>query len=258
MDFLAAVKKLAFYLLRTAPEDLLREKRDSQRKLCYIKGVNTYKNGSTVPLVIRDIGFQGIQVQADTRLAPGSCILVSAHDGGGVLDRPGVLSEDTYMKVIWCRKIKENYLAGLRFTNSAAGTARTWVSELLEACGLFRRSAAHRRKNIRLSSDMPLSLNSLDDGRMCPGRVIDIGPGGMLISTEKPLRAQEVLRLRVGPHESLGTFICRGRIAHCRFHPHRRKWVAGVNFERLDEDQSRHIIDFLGSLLFQKKMSQLI
>lgn len=229
-------------------EQILKDRRISPRKPCEIHGIHTFQNGSRLPLVAKDIGKRGMLIETYKRLVPGSHLLVSTTGDTRAFQRSRYDSDDVYMTVLWCRKNDESYEAGLRFNISLERYGNSWLAFLLDKHGFSGDGADYRRSAIRVSANIPLKWRVLGGEYDRSGTVTDISLDGMLIATEKKIPARESLWLRVGPRKSLKPLICRATVIHTVHSSDSGRYLSGLCFNRLDEDQTKLLRRYLVDL----------
>ncbi len=252
MNYLSELKNVFNTMWNKRIETMLRERRNSPRKPCDVHGVYTYQEKSTVPLIIKDIGLSGMQVQSCRKLIPGTYLLVSAHGDSRVLNKSGYQSGDVYMTVLWCRKDDEDYACGLQYNETLEKLNRSWVASLLKKYGIYGQDARYKRRSMRVPAELPMTWRILGGEREHSGTVLDVSLDGVLIAVKRDLPARENLWIRIGPYKSLKPLICRASVIHTVVSRPREQWLAGVCFNGLDEDGTKVLRSYLVDLFLIK------
>lgn len=255
MSFLINFWKMLYILRGKRPDELLKEKRLSHRITCTIHGTYSYMEHHALPLVIRDIGLYGMQICIEKRLKPGHCVLVTAKSGNALLQNSSYTAKDIFMTVLWCRKGRKNYLAGLRYNDSQKNLHNSWIASVLDRFGMSRGEDNFKRKSMRLSSNLAITCRFLTGDAPIHGKVIDIGLEGILIATDKKIKPEAGLRCRMGPYKSLNSMVFDGKIIHNRFDSDQDKWLTGVVYRGLDEYQTRLLNEYITTLYIENKMT---
>lgn len=252
MSLLETMSTLLKTLRGDRQEQILTDRRSSPRKPCDINGIYTCHEGNRVPLRVKNIGRQGIHVQSSKKLVPGSHLLVSQSSDTRVSRKSRYDSNEVCMTVLWSGSTDDNHSAGLKFNGSPERLNNSWLTLLLNAQGLSREAANYRRSNIRVSADIPLTWRVLGSEYERTGNVLDISFGGALIATDRQIQDRENLWLKIGPHKSFRPIICRGTIVRTSFSSSAHRYLSGICFDRLDEEQSRVLGRYLSDIFFAR------
>jgi len=243
------MKNFFFRLWGKRLEHILRERRNSPRKPCDISGIYTYQDGSTLPLIIKDIGIYGIHILSYKKLNGGHTYLVSARDDTTIFEKSRYDNNDIYMTVLWCRKSGLDFTAGLRFSDSQDKIRNSWVGLLFEKFGLTEAEAiSYKRRSVRVAAGIPVTWRVLGGEQDHQGTVQDLSLDGTLLEVDRNIAARESIVLKIGPYKSLRPLGCRATIVHTHHSRATRTWFAGARFTGLDEHQVELLRAYLADL----------
>lgn len=249
MDFLLKVRNFFSGMKTEDIQEILREKRFSPRISCDVQATCMSPGHDDATIIITEIGLFGVRIHIGRMLRTGEEIRIAAIKGIGILSGARYATDVIKMKVLWCKKRKtaRDYMAGLRYNDTKKSLRDSWVSYLLKKFGIAVGVSSQKRKKVRIPSHLPLVYSTGSDEKT--GNVIDIGLGGMLISSENKIPEQEYVQFRVGPYKTLGEFVFQGKVVHHRFVHSTGKWVAGIIFSRMSEVQDKLLSSYLSVVL---------
>jgi|GEM_PF-924077 len=237
-------------------EQILAERRVSPRKPCHIRNLYACSGGQEVPLTVKDMSRRGINVLTGERLIPGSCLHIHYHGGTRVTQKYHYEPVEVCMTVLWSAEKGGNHTAGLKFNSLPEDMAANWLAELLNSHGLSREVANYRRSNIRVPVRIPLNWRVLGSEYRHEGTVFDISLDGALIATARPVPVRENLCLITGSHDSFKPFTCRGVVVRSGFCQAERRFLSGLEFERLNDEQLALLRKNLAGLIQVGKMKR--
>lgn len=206
-----------------------------------------------MPFIVKDMSRRGISVQTEERLEPGSSLHVLYVGDTRVPQRSRYESCDEVMTVLWSAKAGDNHISGLKFNNPPEGPATPWLASLLNAHGLSGEASNYRRKNIRVSAEIPVTWRVLGSEYEHTGSVRDISLDGVLISTERRIPVRENLWLRTGSGKSFRSLISRGTVVRSSFDASTQRYLSGIRLERLNEEHAQQLRKTLTALSRSEK-----
>jgi len=230
-------------------EQILAERRISPRKPCNIRNLYASSGGQEVPLTVKDMSRRGLNVLSRERLIPRSCLHIHYHGGTRVTQKYHYEPVEVCMTVLWSAENGGNHAAGLKFNSFPEEMAVNWLAELLNSHGLSRDLASYRRSKIRVPVRIPLTWRVLGSEYRHEGTVLDISLDGALIATTRPVPVRESLCLKTGSHNSFRPFTCRGVVVRSGFSQSECRFLYGLKFDRLNDEQLSSLSKILARLL---------
>ncbi|MDQ7823397.1 MAG: PilZ domain-containing protein [Candidatus Eremiobacteraeota bacterium] len=254
MDFLINLKNLLSGMKPFDLEEAFREKRFSPRLKSEVQGTCIIDEREEFSVIISEIGLFGLRIHIGKELKNGDIVRISAIKGIGSLSGAQYTVSSLIMKVLWCKKRKttREYMAGLQYQDSKKNMRDSWVAYLLRKFGVAVGVSTQKRKRVRIPANLPLVLKSQAEGKEGNGAVIDMGLGGMLISSERAIPRNALFNFSIGPYKALAPLRMTGKIIHERFVPSSGRWVAGVIYERPDDMQQKLLESYLTHLHKEK------
>lgn len=251
MDFLIKFKSLfknedAFDLKKA-----VQEKRYFPRARCQVEARCILPNKSDVKVQIVEVSIFGMRLYCDKKIKPSEIVTLEAVRGIVPHDDLLKLGNAVKMRVIWSKKRQSanDYVSGLLYSDVKKNLQDSWVAALLKKYGVSVGTAAHKRSKIRIPADLPLSITLGTE--FLRGHVRDIGISGMLIETDREMRAKDRMKFRIGPYKHLQGFHCEGKVAHKRFSASSKNWVYGIIFLEMKEKQSEILNSYLTLLCLE-------
>ncbi|HXE73059.1 MAG TPA: PilZ domain-containing protein [Candidatus Nitrosotenuis sp.] len=219
------------------------DKRRLIRLRCHFK-VTCAQERRAFEAAVTDMGLGGMRLKVPERLKPGERVTVTnpAVEGKGLLD-------SVRCAVVWCRKQRhsEQLEVGVRYDDTPANMARSWVKFVLRNLGFDERAIYQKRKNIRAATSLPCHME-LTSGKT-EGRVVNLGVGGALVQSDYELPTGGRILLRIGPWQRLPALELGGQVRSGRFVPEGQVWLHGVRFINLSPAQvevlGRYVITIL-------------
>ncbi|GEM_PF-829445 len=246
MDFLV---KINAFLKGKGVVDIRKvsgEKRFSPRVRCLVDAQIITPDKKKLDAVIVEISLEGMRLYSDKKLIPEDRVMIlqqkPKEDAAGQISYEG---GPATMRVVWCRKKSDGkqFVCGLQYADTKKNLQDSWVASLLQHYGVSVGVASQKRKKIRISVDLPISIaHPLE---MVSGQVLDLGVGGALISTNIDISRKDILGFRIGPYRSLETLFIDGKIAHQRYVASAKRWTYGILFTRVTEKQSHLLNSYL-------------
>ncbi len=235
MELVNEMKNLFNKIWGKPLRNLLKERRNSPRKPCDIPGLFTYVDQTSVPLVIKDIGFHGMHVSSFKKLTPGNIQLVSVREDSKLFEKSRFEFTDVYMKVLWCRMEGNDIRAGLQFNDSYEKITKSWLGLLLGKYGLRGEEASYKRKSVRVSADIPIIWKFMNQNNEHYGTLVNISLQGVLLEVDTNIDSNEKIWLKIGPYKKLKPLICHASIVHTTRPSSVKRWYAGATLTGLDE-----------------------
>jgi len=229
------------------------EKRYSPRVRCLVDAQIITHGEKRLSAVIVEISLDGMRLYSDKKLLPEDKVLIlhqKPQDASA--ERLPYEGGPVTMRVVWSRRKSggKQFVSGLQYADTKKNLQDSWAASLLQLYGVSVGIASQRRKKIRISVDLPLSIALPLE--MVTGQVLDLGVGGALISTSLDVSKKDILGFRIGPYRNLETLFIDGRIAHQRYVASTRKWTYGIIFTKMTEKQSQLLNSYLTMLIMEE------
>ncbi|MDQ7825247.1 MAG: PilZ domain-containing protein [Candidatus Eremiobacteraeota bacterium] len=253
MDFLIKFKSFIKGEGAMDLRQLMKEKRFFPRIRCAVETKCTDHLGEEFSAIAVEASIYGMRIYTDRKMRPEQKIFVEAVPGKGIFSGAVTAGSGLRMKVIWCKKkpTTHDYLAGLHYEDSKKNLQASWVADLLSLYGISVGLSPQKRRKIRIPADLPLGISIAL--RTFTGTIIDMGAGGMLISSDMNIHMKETLTFRIGPLGNLEQFTAEGRIIHERYVQSTRKWIYGVLFLEMNEKQQHILGNYLTALCTEQR-----
>ncbi len=124
-----------------------------------------------------DLGLGGVRLEAPLKLAAGDRVELRSVSDSAL--------DSLSFRVVWASQNDTWSDAGLAFEGTATEFLQSWVSQLFCRFGGDIDQMLERRRYIRLPLEAPLELRLQD--RRWPANLLDIGGGGVLLSSQADL-----------------------------------------------------------------------
>lgn len=151
-------------------EVLEAERRKAVRVPCRFKAA---VEGTVVNVV--NISLLGMRVDGPKRWRKNVVVTVDGRDHAG---------KSLFARVAWCHSRGNEWTHGLMFMGNEAELNQSWVKTALDKLGSSQGRAKERRTHVRCNTDLPAALANSTGGRLCPGKLRNIGLGGALFLSE--------------------------------------------------------------------------
>jgi len=253
VDFLLRINA---FLKGKSPVDIRKvsgEKRFSPRVRCLVDARLITPDKKEMNAVIVEVSLDGMRLYSNKRLIPEDRVMIlqqkpeeasaeKIHCEGGPVT----------MRVVWSRKRsgEKQFVSGLQYADTKKNLQDSWVAEMLQLYGVSVGIASQKRKKVRISADLPISIALPLE--MVSGQVLDLGVGGALISTSLDISKKDILGFRIGPYKSFETLFIDGKIAHQRYVASTKKWTFGIIFTGINEKQSHLLNSYLTYLITEE------
>lgn len=159
-------------------------------------------SGKTVPVVVEDIGLQGLRLLVLGKVRKGSIVELSAPD------KPG---EPVRCRIEWKREHPQGFVTGASFKDSAEQLSRSWLFQEVKSIGEEAVETKKRRRGVRVICNTSAQLKV--QGEKIEINMIDLGLGGALIEGEGlEFQKGDTFRLAVGPLEELPRMVVNGSV----------------------------------------------
>ncbi|MEW6277490.1 MAG: diguanylate cyclase [Candidatus Eremiobacterota bacterium] len=210
----------------------LRQKRLLTRLACQLPMLVRLDAG-WLPAVLLDLSLGGMRLEMAAQLPGGREVEVTLAGPDG---QPGS-EAGIRARVQWTRSGE----LGLAFVSM--GSPPAWLSQCFLRLGLNPNSGAEKRREIRLSADLPVLLTA-GTGQL-PARVLNLGLRGCLVEARLPVQPGLELHAAIGPLESLPVLECRGRVVRCLGTQDRYTW--GIALEEANDPAllTRYVLELL-------------
>lgn len=184
---------------------------------------------------VADMGLNGMRLQVEQKLKPGSKIFVYHPAQGDKVENEYVLC-----LVRWCRKRREGelYDLGLQYVDTPGNMRRSWVKFLLKELGFDERAIYTRRKSIRAEASLEGKLTA-EDGREIPGTVVNLGAGGALFQCTQPFPPTTRVRLWLGALGRIRAVELPAVVIHSKRPRENGPHFTSLRFEELNARQVR-------------------
>lgn len=250
MDFL--VKINAFLKGRSLVDirKVSSEKRFSPRVRCLVDSRLITSDKKEISAVIVEISLDGMRLYSDKKLIPEDRVMVMQQKpDDAAAEKIYCEGGPVTMRVVWSRKKTgdKHFVSGLQYADTKKNLQDSWAAEMLQLFGVSVGIASQKRKKIRISADLPVSIALPLE--MVGGEVLDLGVGGALISTSVDISKKDILGFRIGPYKSFETLFIDGKIAHQRYVASTKKWTFGIIFTGINEKQSQLLNSYLSYLV---------
>lgn len=233
-----------------APEVDLHEKRLTPRVNCFIEAHFATEEGETFQGSITVLEISGMRIVSPRKITKGQKIIVRVDSFSGVLLAKPFKVENVNAEVVWCKKKQgfSQHMAGIKFTDPQEAIAKSWVNYVLESFGVKDKSGFQRRKDIRVSTTLPVRCFT---GRkdFVDGVAYDIGLGGIRMKLKGDLGTGKEVSLQIGPYRRLPPLKCRGKIRRSNYHTGSDAFIMGVEFVDLDDKLIKLIGSYIRALL---------
>ncbi|MBI3926400.1 MAG: PilZ domain-containing protein [Armatimonadetes bacterium] len=213
------------------------QKREMTRLSCEIP-VHCETERRNFPGTVVDLGVRGMRLQCRPALEQGEVIAISYH-GKARFNPAKVVA-----RVRWVRKRSGGVEAGIEYLGEEQ-ESKTWVDYVLEQVGYKEASVFDRRRSVRASGAIGGTLVTKDGGRY-EGAVANLGIGGALLETRRPLSVGMPVTVRIGPGGKLKQLVLEGKVRHSGRSDTPEKWLNGVSFVELTPETT----ELLGEYLF--------
>jgi PilZ domain len=249
MDFLLKIKQVV-NILGGEEVDLPAERRDSIRIVVPIEGSCRTQDGTVSAAVISDIGLHGMRLEVPRPMVVGLPLEVTADRDQGVLALAQFEHATVTTEVLWCRKAStaRHYVVGVRYHEKRAVLLGSWLAYVFQKFGINIGASTQRRKDVRIRSHVPCLLAELA-GDTVAAEAINMGIGGLLLSTSSAVPEQTRVVLEIGPYKRLPLLRAQGIVVRRKLSRKGSQWLLGVAFHSLAYEDSALLTRYLLKLM---------
>lgn len=214
------------------------QKRQTQRISCRY-AVLCEMDKSAFNATVVDIGSRGLRMAVPRKLKAGTRLNVSYA-------RKDLVGKSINFEVRWCRLKRFTSIieVGGVYTSRLEGT---WVESALNEMGLTELTA-ERRKSVRAPISEDFTLQVQIDTTL-PGRVENLGIGGVCVVLGHPLGSGAILELLIGPYYHLKALKVKAQVVHQLSTPFPDTWSYGLAFHQLTAAQRTLLSSYVEQIL---------
>ncbi|MDQ7823396.1 MAG: PilZ domain-containing protein [Candidatus Eremiobacteraeota bacterium] len=233
-------------------KEAIEEKRFSPRVRCLIDAQVTLPSGEGIKAAVVEVSLTGMRLSCDRKLSSGALVKIAPVKGEGLLRESKFPEGAVTMQVVWSRQRKttRDYTAGLKFADTEKNLEGSWAAYVLDRYGIAVGFSTQRRKKSRIPVELSLSIAL--PLQQVVGTVLDLGIGGMLVSTDIDISKKDILGFRVGPYRHLETLYCNGKIVHQKTDAPRKSYTYGIVFTKMKEKQVSLLNSYLTTLCLEE------
>lgn len=119
-------------------------------------------------------------------------------------------------QVAWTQRSGREWIAGMRYADSADNLKSSWVRYLLQEVGFDENRTFQRRKFIRVDASIPARVFDDSQTTVCEGRLVNLGIGGALLESSQALEKGVLGTLEMSLWRILPTLQLPVAVLQCR------------------------------------------
>lgn len=211
----------------------IKERRDPIRARCHLP-VTVTEGAEARHAIVSDVSLDGLRLKLSSPLK-GKKVSVSHPSQACEFEVDTIRCE-----VLWTRKRKfsRDVVVGLKFSDDPSIIERSWVQFVLRELGFDERAVYRKRQYIRAEANLAADVFDENGNRLAEATVVNLGLGGVLLSTGEKLEWDSWVRLEIGPYHKLPVLDLRGLILSRGTDPDRTAcFVYSIRFHEPGDEQ---------------------